>query len=103
MSLPRRRCVARRFVLDVHQIWLTNLDHLEDGNIGRRMRHARIDAHAIADVRSQIQSIAMPMTWREGRSQVPLPAPVAHAISVLAPVASPVMFATSPVRLSASV
>ena len=57
-----RRCVARRFVLDVHQIWLTNLDHLEDGNVGRRLRHARIDTRAIADVGSQIQSVAIAMT-----------------------------------------
>ena len=46
----RQRGNMRRFVLDVHQIWLTNLDHLEDGNVGRRLRHARIDTRAIADV-----------------------------------------------------
>mmetsp|Transcript_25772 Transcript_25772/g.80295 ORF Transcript_25772/g.80295 Transcript_25772/m.80295 type:complete len:1072 (+) Transcript_25772:128-3343(+) len=60
----RARCVARRFMLDVHQIWLSNLDHLEAANRGAALRHSRIDVSAILVVKSQIQSIAADYSWR---------------------------------------
>mmetsp|Transcript_7720 Transcript_7720/g.24290 ORF Transcript_7720/g.24290 Transcript_7720/m.24290 type:complete len:1199 (+) Transcript_7720:59-3655(+) len=62
----RMRCVARRFVLDVHQIWLTNLDHLEAANRGTTSRHLRVDLDAILAVKSQIQSVAVQHSWRSG-------------------------------------
>ena len=59
----RARCVARRFVLDVHQIWLTNLDHFEASNRGVLSRHKRNDVAAVLTVRSQIQSIDKAHAW----------------------------------------
>ncbi|KAJ8609809.1 hypothetical protein CTAYLR_007184 [Chrysophaeum taylorii] len=41
----------RRFVLDVHQLWLTNLEHLAGP------RHRRCDHIAVAAAKSQIQSV----------------------------------------------
>ena len=67
----RARCVARRFVLEVHQIWLTNLDHLEASNRGAIPRHRRIDIDAILGVKSQVQSVASKNSWRLLTSQSP--------------------------------
>lgn len=53
LGRARVRCSKRRFVLDVHQIWLTNLDHLCGAS-----RHKRCDSAAVDLARSQIQSIA---------------------------------------------
>lgn len=67
----RARGRMKRFVLDVHQVWLTNLEHLAEHRLaaadthpsrGRGLAHRR-DVNGICNVHSQIQSVAPERAW----------------------------------------
>ena len=101
LGRARMRCVARRFVLDVHQIWLTNLDHLEAANVNMS-RHPRIDDYAIIAVKSQIQSVAPKHMWRPlfawaDASKLP---GVTQSIDPFPPLPPPVALKLRPVTVS---
>jgi hypothetical protein len=67
----RARGKMKRFVLDVHQVWLTNLEHLFEHRLAardappRRDRGIanRRDTNGICNVHSQIQSVAPERGW----------------------------------------
>ena len=79
---------------------LTNLDHLEEGNVGTRARHARIDTKAIIAVKSQIQSIAMAQTWRVEKRHGPPPEPLPPMDDPEPALPSPVSLQGRPRRLA---
>jgi len=85
----RAGCVARRFVLEVHQIWLTNLDHLEAANRGAIPRHRRIDIDAILGVKSQVQSVSGQNSWR---------LPTSQSLALALPISTPRLLSLSTVK-----
>jgi len=75
----RARNGMRRFVLDVHTVWITNLNALREHGIekeeegktkGGRGLDGRRDRDRIIDVESQIQSVAATRTFRDAQEIV---------------------------------
>ena len=83
----RARNRMRRFVLDVHTVWVTNLSHLEEhrdldyqdqdesdaageGGTNNKGIAGRRDSDAIYSVSSQIQSIAPTRTFKDAQEHV---------------------------------
>lgn len=93
LGKARVRAVSRRFVLDVHQIWLTNLDHFA----GTKKRHSKCDHKAIERACSQIQSVsASHHLWRRPAASPRRSAHV-HFVDILdAPLPSPSVFPRPP-------